>query len=453
MKRALTLPAIISIIFFNVCGGTYALEDLLATGPGLAVLLLLVTPLIWSAPIALVCAELGTALPKEGGYYAWTKRALGPFGAFCQGWWAWLYTFVDIGLYPTMFCDYLAYFIPGVGEDGDYWLRRGVMIAMIWGFVLLNLWGSHAVGKFAEALTFLVLCPFAILVVVGLYQGLTQGFSYSPVTPFVSRGSTVATAFATAIPLVLWNYMGWDSISTIAGEMQNPRRDYPRALLISVVLIAFVYTVPSLVALSLLGTENFAWESGAWSTAAERIGGPWLGNLTSAMGMMSAVGLYSALVLVYSRVPFVMGSDGYLPKVLMKTNRYDAPWVALIVSGIVYTVVILVFRDLEELAAADVTFYGAMMSMELLAFLVLRWREPNLPRPFRVPGGWGAAVVLCVMPLLCVGSGAYYRAAEEGEGGLWTVVGIALFVMASGPILYPVAAWWRRKAQTPHQIS
>ena len=192
----------------------------------------------------------------------------------------------------------------------------------------------------------------------------------------------------------------------------------------------------------LLGTENFHWATGTWSAAANQIVGSWLGQFTSAMGMISAIGLYSALVLVYSRVPFVMGQDGYLPKALMKTNRWDAPWVSLIVSGTLYTVVILVFRNLEELASAAVTVYAAMMSLELLSFLVLRWREPTLPRPFRVPGGWCVAVVLCILPLLCIGTGAYYCVQEDG---LWKVVGLAIAIMASGPVLYPVAAWWRRK--------
>ncbi len=448
MKRALSLSAIVSIIFFNVCGGAYAVEDLIAAGPGLAVLLLIVTPLVWSAPVALVCAELGTAIPEEGGYYAWSKRALGPFGAFCQGWWAWLYTFIDIGLYPTMFCDYLAYFLPAFAEEGGiFWLRKGMMLWMIWSFVFLNLRGTLTIGNFSKLFFVLVMSPFLILVFVGLYQGLTRGFPLSPVTPLLTPGKTLGPALAAAIPIVLWNYMGWDSISTIAGEMEQPRRDYPRALLISVVLIAGVYAVPSLVAMAFLGTEHFHWTNGAWSSAAEQIAGPWLGAFVSAMGMISAVGLYAALVLVYSRVPFVMAQDGYLPKALMKTNRWDAPWVSLIVSGMLYTVVILMFRNVEELASADVTVYGAMLSLELLSFLVLRWREPTLPRPFRVPGGWGVAVVLCLLPLLCVGTGAYFRVhqPQEDGGGFWKVVGLAIVVMASGPLLYPLAAWWRRK--------
>ena len=448
MKRALSLSAIVSIIFFNVCGGAYAVEDILAAGPGFAVLVMLVTPLVWSAPIALVCAELGTAIPEEGGYYAWSKRALGPFGAFCQGWWAWLYTFIDIGLYPTMFCDYLAYFAPEFGEDGSYWLRKGLMIGMIWCFVLLNLFGSRTVGGFAKMSFALVMSPFVILVVVGLYQGLTRGFAFSTVTPLLAPGKTLGPALATAIPIVLWNYMGWDSISTIAGEMEQPRRDYPRALLISALLIAGVYVLPSLIALALLGTERIQWTSGAWSTAAETIVGPWLGQLMSAMGMVSALGLYAALVLVYSRVPFVMGQDGYLPRILMKTNRWDAPWVSLIVSGFLYAAVIFAFHNLKEIASAAVTVYGAMMSLELLSFLVLRWREPTLPRPFRVPGGWCVAFLLCFLPLLCIGTGAYYKIHDKEDGGWWKVVGLAFVIMASGPVLYPVAVWWRRRSHS-----
>ena len=166
--------------------------------------------------------------------------------------------------------------------------------------------------------------------------------------------------------------------------------------------------------------------------------------------MVSAIGMYSALVLVYSRVPFVMGRDGYLPKALMRTNRWDAPWVSLIVSGVVYTIVILIFRNVKELASADVTVYGAMMSLELLSFLVLRRREPNMSRPFRIPGGWCVAVVLCILPLVCIGVAAYFRIQEpvkEG-GGFWNVVGLALAIMLSGPVLYPLAAWWRRRGLT-----
>ena len=77
MKRNLSLLALVSVIFFNVCGGPYALENVLNAGPGLALLLIVATPVLWGLPVALVCAELGTAIPEEGGYYAWSKRLAG----------------------------------------------------------------------------------------------------------------------------------------------------------------------------------------------------------------------------------------------------------------------------------------------------------------------------------------------------------------------------------------
>lgn len=446
MKRTLSMTAIISIIFFNVSGGPYALEGVLSAGPGLALILILVTPIVYSAPVALICAELGTALPEEGGYYSWSKRALGPFGAFCQGWWVWLFTFVDIGVFPAMFCDYLAFFWPQVSAEGDFWLRKGIMITMIWVFVLLNLMGARTIGNFARVFVIMVLLPFALIVMIGIYRLLAGGVHFNPILPIVTPGMTLNAALASAIPVVLWNYLGWDAISTVAGEMTNPRRDYPRGLAISVVLISTTYFVPALIVLMLFGTTTIPWVTGAWSTAGTQIAGPWLGNLTSAMGMISAVGLYSGLILVYSRVPFVMGRDGYLPQPLMWCNARDVPYISLIVSGIVYTVVTLTFNDLEELAAADVTFYAAMMLLELISFLVLRYREPNLERPFKVPGGWFVAIGLCLLPCACIGTGIWIRMQERD---VVEVIITPLLVMSTGPLLYPLAAahhrWIKRR--------
>jgi amino acid transporter len=447
VKRTLSLSAIVSVVFFNVAGGTYALEGVLAAGPGLALMLIVVTPLVWSAPVALVCAELGTTIPEEGGYYAWSKRALGPFGAYCQGWWAWLYTMVDIGIYPTMFCDYLAYFWPDVGEAGSYWLRRAVMLTMIWGFVLLNLRGAHTIGNFAKAFTFAVVVPFVILMLAGVYQGLTGGFLFSATTPVVAEGKTFQAAFAAAIPIALWNYLGWDSISTIAGEMDDPRRNYPKALLIAILLICTIYILPTIVSLLLVGTplrvdgQTVEWDTGAWAVAGKLIAGNWLGTIISAIGMVSAVGLYSALVLVYSRVPFVMSQDGYLPNVLVQQNTFGAPSVSLVVSGALYSGIVLYFDDLDALAAADVTMYAGMMSLELVSFLALRWREPALARPFKVPGGWPIAVVLCLLPWSCIGAGAYFRVLELS---VMEVLGKAAIIMGTPLLLYPFIEARRR---------
>jgi amino acid transporter len=443
VKRNLSLLALVSVIFFNVCAGPYALEPVLNAGPGLALLLIVVTPLVWGLPVAMVCAELGSALPEEGGYYAWSKRSLGPFWAFCQGWWAWLFTIVDLVLYPMMFCDYLSSFLPAFGtpdHGGDIVLRKGLMIGVIWVFIFLNLRGAGAVGRFTELFAVLLLSPLAVMVVWGLWRAMTGGFPYPPAQPFLHPGMTLPTALAAALPYALWNYQGWDAVSTVAGEMDNPRRNYPRGLFIASAIIAAVYTLPAFVGLAFVGPE-YNWEVGSWGDVAQRIAGPWVGHFVSLMGMASGLGLFASLVLGYSRLPLVIAEDGYLPKLLTTCNSYGAPTYALLLCGTMYTGVVIVFNDFEEIAEVDVTMFASVMVLELASFLALRLREPQLPRTFRVPGGWGVAIVFCTLPVLCVSASIFYRASESG---VWPVIGKAALMMASGPALYPFLAMWRR---------
>ncbi|HWN54601.1 MAG TPA: amino acid permease, partial [Methylomirabilota bacterium] len=98
----------LAVVFFNVSGGPYGVEDAVSVfGPGLALCLLILTPLLVSLPVALAMGELGSALPEEGGYVAWVGRAFGPFWGFQVGWWSWLNSFVDVAVYPALFVDYL----------------------------------------------------------------------------------------------------------------------------------------------------------------------------------------------------------------------------------------------------------------------------------------------------------------------------------------------------------
>jgi amino acid transporter len=109
------LLPLVAILFFNVSGGPYGVEDAVGSlGPGLALLLLVVTPLVWSLPVSLAMAELASALPEEGGYVVWVQRAFGRFWGFQAGWWSWINSFVDVAVYPALFADYVAFWRPGM---------------------------------------------------------------------------------------------------------------------------------------------------------------------------------------------------------------------------------------------------------------------------------------------------------------------------------------------------
>jgi amino acid transporter len=443
VSRTLSLTAIVSIIFFTVSGGPYGLEDVFgSSGAGAGLLLVVLTPLIWSAPIALMCAELATAMPSQGGYYVWSKRALGARGAFCQGWWAWLTTWVDMALYPVLFVQYLAYFWPAVGPEGNPAVKKLVMITMIWMFALLNLRGSGAVGGSTKVLGVLLLSPFVLMIVIGVYKGIVNGFPNNPVSSFKPKGTSTFSALTGGMFVVMWNYLGWEGVSTVAGEMKNPRKDYPRALMISIPLITLVYLIPSILGLAYASPNKVTWTAGTWTTVAELTAGKWLGVLMSIMGMVSAIGLFSGLLMVNSRVPFVMGSDGYFPRNFMKLNKNSAPWVSLVVSALIYSAVVLLFNDFEALATVDVMLYCGVLFLEFASLLALRARQPAMHRPFKIPGGWFGAILTLVGPLVVV---AIAIKGQVDDVGLWNGLLKALLLMSSGLILYPVAKWWKNK--------
>ena len=130
-RRTLNFASLVALTFFCVAGGAYGIEDAVgAGGPMLALLALLVVPWLWSLPMALMTAELSTAMPEDGGYVIWVQRAFGRFWGFQEGWLSWLCSFADNALYPIMFVDYLAYVRGDMGPL-DRWLIGATVIAAI----------------------------------------------------------------------------------------------------------------------------------------------------------------------------------------------------------------------------------------------------------------------------------------------------------------------------------
>src|SRR4030095_9660551 len=141
LKRELGVVPLAAIVFFNVSGGPYGIEDMVpAFGPGLSLLLLLLTPLLGSLPVALVMAELAAAMPDEGGYVTWTRRAFGDFWAFQVGWWSWLDSFVDVAVYPALFVEYMKFWWPDMTSI-ERWLLALAFIAALTGVKLAG--GGH----------------------------------------------------------------------------------------------------------------------------------------------------------------------------------------------------------------------------------------------------------------------------------------------------------------------
>ena len=425
-----------------VSGGTYGTEEIVhGAGYGRAIFILLLTPLLWSLPTAFMIGELSSALPSEGGYYAWVRRGLGNFWGFQEAWLSLVASIFDMAIYPTLFVAYLTQIAPWFREG-----HRGVLVGL---FVViacagLNLAGIRVVGLTSLWLFFLLSMPFAAIV-------LLAPFKLGAGSPAHLALVTSTVGLLGGMLIAMWNYMGWDNASTIAQEVERPQRTYPKAMIAAVILVSLTYVVP-FVAVYLAGVPASAFSGdGAWAQVAGLIGGSWrganwLGFLLVLGGMMSAFGMFNALVMSYSRLPLAMAQDGMLPKVFSKTSaRTRAPWVAILVCATGWA--LCLGLGFERLVTLDIILYGASLMLEFVTLVVLRIREPNLKREFRVPGGLAGAVSVGVFPLLLLGLAVLHGGSETVLGMNGLVFGLVIIV--TGFVVYSATAKLRRRALRP----
>jgi amino acid transporter len=447
-KRVKLMP-LVALIFFSVSGGAYGIEPLFSTsGPGIGILLIVVTPLIYSIPHSLVCAELGTAIPVEGGYYHWVKRGLGKFWGFQQGMLQWVCSFVDMALYPVLFTSYLTSLVSAVTPGTHVLFTAGhltfdlnwvICVGVIVVFTLINLLGAGWVGESSVAFGLICLTPMLILTVIGAVHLVQHGTNpISSVT--TGGGQSTWNAFGAGLFIVMWNYSGWDSVSNVAGEMENPRKHLPKALAISIGLIMVGYLLPCLAALAVgaNGDNGWAnWEAGSFSDVAKQLAGPWLQVTVTVGGMFASVALFSALLASNSRLPFVLAQDGYFPKwVAKESKRYRMPIVSIIGSSVIYAMFCL--SSFTNLVIFDVFLTNIGILLEVAALIALRFKEPDLERPYRIPGGWAtiAAIVASLSGICMWAAWQQYEAS-----GTQAIVYCAVIVLGSFVLFFPLEAW------------
>src|SRR5712671_4935352 len=333
-----------------------------------------------------------------------------------------------MAIYPTLFVFYLKQMSPwfGLGNHGIY---TGLFVVVT--CAVLNLAGIRVVGIASLWLFFLLSAPFTLIVVMApLKMGALAEAHAAP--------TVMGLGLLGGMLVAMWNYMGWDNASTIAQEVERPQRTYPKAMIAAVVLVALTYILP-FVAVYLTGIPSSIFgEDGSWATVAGAIGGKfmgieWLRFLIVLGGMMSAFGMFNALVLSYSRLPLAMANDGMLPKFFAKINaRTRAPWVAIIFCATCWGLCLgLGFRRLVTL---DIMLYGISLMLEFVTLVALRIREPKLKRGFRAPGGLAGAISCGIFPLLLL-SLAMVESNHETVLGLNGLVFGALIIVA-GFLIY-----------------
>ena len=427
IQRATLLPFIF-VMYSYTTGGPFGLEGQVTTsGPGMTLIYHLLLPFFWCIPVSFVSAELTTAMPVQGGFYRWSRAAFGDFWGFLAGFWNWSASFILGGVYAVLFADYLKFYIPRLG---DGWKHYAVALAVIAAVTLVNIIGIDAVGKVATVLSILILLPIAVMCAISATK-----WQHNPFVPFVPPGATPKQVAGVGLALGLWLYSGFEQLSTVADEVENPQRTFPRALAWVVPLSVATYFLPTLFSLAALGDWR-KWKDGYFSDAAFLIGGHWLGIAVNLAALITALSLLNGTVIASTRMPFAMAEDGYLPKVLTKTHpRFNTPWISILVSAAIYAA--LSWRSLSQLIIVYSWLRVATTWMTVIAGWRLRKSAPTMKRPFVIP--WGrAGVIYCVLAPLIIG-GIALSASENPIGGL--------LALAVGPVAYAIVRMFSRPGE------
>jgi len=389
-------------------------------------------------------AELAGLMPDEGGYYVWVREILGRFWGVQAGWWAMAYAVGVMAIFPVLFVSYLSFFFPSLGTSTDgahpglgglvRWLAALMMIASA---MAVNLRSSKDVGRMAKASAALVLGAFVVMVIVWLRRSADPG----AVAGVVRNDFAVEHkgTLLLVLSILAFDFSGWDGASTYAGEVDEPQRNYPRAVLVALAVLVACYMFPVIAGVAVT-TDPAVWsDTAGWPVIGELIGGRWLGGLLAAAGLVSMWGLFNAQLLYASRLPYVMARDGWLPKALAKASVKTAVPTVAILS---FCAITGVFAALSfgGLAVIQSLLYAGVIMLELLALVIMRVRSPNATRNFRVPGGWAGMAYVCLAPFAA--AMLLSIAVMRDWKAYWRDLIVVGLVVVGGMSLY----WVRRRA-------
>jgi amino acid transporter len=406
------------MIFCLCAAGAYGIEEMIPTaGPGLTLVMLIVLPFIWSTPMGLVAAELGSALPQEGGYYKWVQRALGEFWGFQAGWWRTISVYFDNTLYVVLAGSYLGAVLH-LSPNQEYLFKASVVIF----FTYINLRGIRDVGTVSAIISILVLIAFGLVTAVGFATWETN-----PFVPFIPPDQSLLQSVGYGLAIGMWVYAGYESMSTVAGELKDPQV-IPRATMITVPLIMAVYILPTMGGLASLGRwSEWSAEGGlSYGDVVTQVA-PALGIFFVMVAIMAQFSIFNTYIASGSRGFFALAEDNLAPQSLVKcSEKRGVPYVAVLSLG-VFSLIACLF-PFGVIVVVDVMLFMSAYALIFISACILRIREDDLPRPFRVPLGTKGFIAMCIPALMIVFIAFFINGADYFVGGL--------AALATGPLMY-----------------
>ena len=387
-KNKIGIFGVIGMIYAMTAAGAYGIEDMVSSsGPGMTIIMLFVLPLFWAFPIALSSSELGSAIPEECGYYKWVQRGLGEYWGFQVGWLKNVGIFINNAVFVVLAGDYVASYLHMSAVTG-YMFK--VVIILI--FMIINLVGVKEVAVVSTIISAFIVVAFAGIAVIGFTH-----MNYNPFEPVVAEGQSVVSSIGASIAIGMWMYAGYETMSSLAGELENPQI-IPRGIILALPLIIGTYVIPTIAGVGSVGQ----WES-------------WGSDGVSYINV--ALQYAPAFAVLFVTVAFASNISMF--NVYLATGARNF-WIvaecALKFDALVTAVALL-----------NMGFY----SLILISQIVLRKKEPDLPRPFKIKlGGDTGNMIFCAIPIAVAFIALYINGTDYFVGGL--------LAMCSGPVAYMI---------------
>lgn len=364
----------------------------------------LITLVLFFIPYGLITAELGTTYPEQGGLYVWIKNAFGEKWAARTTWLYW----INVALWmPSVYILFAGMFAQLFFPEMSLWWQIAIGILMTWLTVLFGCMKMEA-GKWIPNIGAVIKALIMVVIGVGAFvfaskNGVANDLSFKSILPSWDAG----LAF---LPVIVYNFMGFELMSGASGEMKNPGKDIPRAIIIAGALIAVFYVLGTVGILMAVPLEQLGLVSGIVDTLKIIIGGTAFGD--AVVVVLGVAALYSFMA---NMVTWTMGAnrtaaeaakEHELPAIFGREHPvHKTPVGAFIITGIVSTAVMVVYGIMagsaEDLFWTLFAFSSIVFLLPYLAlfpaFLKLRKIDPKIERPYKVPGGKVLATIFAVI--------------------------------------------------------
>ena len=367
-------------------------------------------------------AELSSALPTAGGGYTFARRALGPWGGFATG----TAILIEYAIAPAAIATFIGAYVESLNLFGitDGWW---VYLAAYLLFIGIHLTGAGEALKVMFVITAIALIGLVIFALAAI--PLFDAANLTNIPPTDAAGASELLPFGllgiwAAVPFAIWFFLAVEGVPLAAEEAREPERDVPRGIVVSMLILVVTGAAVLVLSTGAIGAAELA-DSG--NPLVEALGDSAWATVVNYIGLAGLIASFFSIIYAYSRQTFALSRAGYLPRVLSLTNGRKAPALALIVPGLIGFLLSLTGQGAMLL---NMAVFGAAVSYVLMmvSHIVLRRREPEMPRPYRTPGGVATTGFALAVAMIAVVA----TFLVDSVAALWTLGAFLLFMAYFG---------------------